>query len=471
MSRNGSGTYTPPTNSWNPAVNGVSATAVDWQSILNDLSAALTQSVSRDGQSPMTGNLSLSGNKLTGLGAGTGTGDSLRFEQLFDQGVEQDVASAATTDIGTINSNFVRITGTTSITSFGTNYKGPRFVRFGGILTLTHNATTLILPTGANITTAVGDRAIVTPIGNSASGWQVLAYQRADGTSLVGILTATNTIIGRVTAGTGAVESLSGAQAQTILPIGQTRTDVASAATVDLTTLVPGNSHINITGTTTITAFTVTSGRLFFVRFNAALTLTNNASIITQTGANIVTQAGDTCILRATAANTVEVLSYSALSDIRLSAAAATTSGTAIDFTGIPSWARRVTLHFNGVSVSGTANPLIQLGDAGGPETTGYLCSGGIFTTGSNNVVNSTSGFIFPSGAAANVIHGKAVFDLMDASTNTWVCTATFGLSNTGATGTIGGTKSLSPGPLTQIRLTTTATDTFDAGSASISWE
>lgn len=196
MSRNGSGTYVPPTNSWNPAVNGVSATAVDWQSILNDLSAALTQSVSRDGQAPMTGNLPMAGNKLTGLGAGVATGDSLRWEQLFDQGVETDVASAATTDIGIVNSNFLRITGTTTITSFGTNYKGPRFVRFGGVLTLTHNATTLILPTGANITTASGDRAIITPVGNPSSGWQVLAYQKADG----GVLSITPVALG----GTGA---------------------------------------------------------------------------------------------------------------------------------------------------------------------------------------------------------------------------------------------------------------------------
>lgn len=186
MSRNGSGTYVPPTNSWNPAVNGVSATAVDWQSILNDLSSALTQSVSRDGQSAMTGNLPMSGNKLTGLGAGVATGDSVRWEQLFDQGAEIDVASAATTDIGIQNSNFIRITGTTTITSFGTTYRGPRFVRFGGVLTLTHNATTLILPSAANITTAAGDRAIITPIGNPASGWQVLAYERASGQALIG---------------------------------------------------------------------------------------------------------------------------------------------------------------------------------------------------------------------------------------------------------------------------------------------
>lgn len=92
--------------------------------------------------------------------------------------------------------------------------------------------------------------------------------------------------------------------------LNTTRIDVASAATVNLTAAAPSTRHINITGTTAITGFTVAAGQTYFVRFNAALTLTNNASIVTQSGANITTVAGDTCILRATAANVVEVLAY-----------------------------------------------------------------------------------------------------------------------------------------------------------------
>jgi hypothetical protein len=89
-----------------------------------------------------------------------------------------------------------------------------------------------------------------------------------------------------------------------------TRINVGSASTVNLTADAPNTRHINITGTTTITGFTVAAGLCYLARFAGSLTLTNNAGIVTQTGANIVTQAGDTCILRATAANTVEVVSY-----------------------------------------------------------------------------------------------------------------------------------------------------------------
>jgi hypothetical protein len=171
-------------STWNPAIDGVSATAPDWQNLANDIAAALTQSLSSDGQTPVTGNLPMTGNKLTGLGAGSATGDSLRWEQLFSQGTPQNLASATTTDIGAQNSVFLNITGTTTITSFGTNYNGPRYVRFDGALTLTHNATTLILPGAANITTAAGDSAIVVPSGSPANGWRVAGYQKADGTTI-----------------------------------------------------------------------------------------------------------------------------------------------------------------------------------------------------------------------------------------------------------------------------------------------
>lgn len=179
MARNGSGDYTPPNSSWSPAINGTLATAGDFTALLNDISAALTQSVSRDGQSPMTGPLNMGNNKISGVTAGTGTGEALAFQQLFAQGTMQDLASAATTDIGLQNTNFLRITGNTTITSFGTNYRGPRFLVFAGAVTLTNSAT-LVLPGNANITTAAGDVLIAIPGATlgTADKWIVTAYQK-----------------------------------------------------------------------------------------------------------------------------------------------------------------------------------------------------------------------------------------------------------------------------------------------------
>lgn len=95
-----------------------------------------------------------------------------------------DIASATTTDIGAASGNYVDVTGTTTITGLGTVQAGTtRTVRFTGALTLTHNATSLILPGGANITTAANDRATFISLGSG--NWICVQYTKADGTSVV----------------------------------------------------------------------------------------------------------------------------------------------------------------------------------------------------------------------------------------------------------------------------------------------
>ena len=94
------------------------------------------------------------------------------------------VASAATTDIGAASTYRVIVTGTTTITGLGTATDGIiRQVRFTGVLTLTHNASTLICLGGANITTADGDVAILVSQGGGA--WRMLDYSRANGRAVV----------------------------------------------------------------------------------------------------------------------------------------------------------------------------------------------------------------------------------------------------------------------------------------------
>lgn len=95
-----------------------------------------------------------------------------------------DVASATTTDIGAATGDFVDVTGTTTITGLGTIDAGvQRTVRFSGILTLTHNSTSLILPGGASITTAAGDTAIFRSLGSG--NWRCISYQKASGLPIV----------------------------------------------------------------------------------------------------------------------------------------------------------------------------------------------------------------------------------------------------------------------------------------------
>jgi hypothetical protein len=151
--------------------------------------------------------------------------------------------------------------------------------------------------------------------------------------------------------------------------------------------------------------------------------------------------------------------------------AVASTSGTSIDFTGIPSWVKRITVMFSGVSTNGTSVPIIQLGDSGGFETSSYLgtaARSGTQTGGANN----TSGFfVEDAGAATAVRHGSIFISLLNSSTNTWSASGVIGRSDSANAYIQGGAKSLSD-PLTQVRITTVnGTDAFDAGTINILYE
>ena len=145
----------------------------------------------------------------------------------------------------------------------------------------------------------------------------------------------------------------------------------------------------------------------------------------------------------------------------------ASTSGTSIDFTGIPSWVKRITVMFQNISTSGSSNLLIQLGDSGGIEATGYLGSGNNSAVGS---ANYTTGF------GSNLLNTltatlQAVITVQNIDGNSWIASGTLSRSDAAAVGTTTGSKSLSA-TLDRIRITTVnGTDTFDAGSINIFYE
>ena len=158
-------------------------------------------------------------------------------------------------------------------------------------------------------------------------------------------------------------------------------------------------------------------------------------------------------------------------SSIVTGTAVASTSGTAIDFTSIPSWVERITVLFNAVSLSATANLLVQIGVSGGVETTGYASScayGG--SSVDAGAASSTAGYVIRAGAAAAAIAGT--LQISNVSGNIWVASfngarvdGAVASSNSG-----GGVKTLAA-VLDRVRITSTSTDTFDAGSINILYE
>lgn len=145
------------------------------------------------------------------------------------------------------------------------------------------------------------------------------------------------------------------------------------------------------------------------------------------------------------------------------------TSGTSIDFTSIPSWAKEIKINFIGVSTNGTSIPIVQIGDAGGLETSAYLGSTGEVTGSSQAATNFTTGFgLAGTWSGATVIHGTMTLTLEDAANFTWVAAMLGGKSNTGLAVFGGASKSLSAA-LDRLTITTVGgSDTFDAGSINI---
>jgi hypothetical protein len=152
-----------------------------------------------------------------------------------------------------------------------------------------------------------------------------------------------------------------------------------------------------------------------------------------------------------------------------LGTAVASTSGTSIDFTSIPSWVKRVTVMFSGVSTNGSSNLLVQIG-AGSFTTSGYV-SQATQTSASNNTASSTAGFIATGAFAANITYsGHAV--ITNITGNTWVESNVLGGQSGFANNNYGAGNVALGGTLDRVRITTTGgTDTFDAGSINILYE
>lgn len=210
--RDGSGTYSKPAGT--TASDGTAISATPWNTLTTDLGNEITKSLPRDGSAPMTGLFSLSGNAVSALQpvplqqlqsyqlttsnvptgvaflngnniiSNTVTATQVQTNSLTPvtqtEGAFTNVVSAATVDLGAQTSRNITITGSTTITSFGTtatpDYK-PFRIKFTGSLTLTHTAGQLILPGGQNLALVPGD--MIETVQETTGVWRVWMLTRA----------------------------------------------------------------------------------------------------------------------------------------------------------------------------------------------------------------------------------------------------------------------------------------------------
>ena len=248
--------------------------------------------------------------------AGTDSERYITSAQLHE--ARADVASAATCNIGAAASNFVRITGTTTITAFDTVAAGIwRWVTFADALTLTHNGTSLIVPGAANITTAANDRMLARSLGSG--NWIVLDYVKANGQPIAMSLAS----VSEAGLGTNTTKAVTPAGLYPGYAV------VNSASTADIG--AAASSLVQINGTTTITAFdTAAAGIWRWIIFADVLTLTHGAALALPSSVNITTAALDWCLAISSGSGNWDVAFYQ-----RKSGRALVGGGAISDITGL----------------------------------------------------------------------------------------------------------------------------------------
>lgn len=176
MSRNGSGVYTLPVG--NPVVSGTPIASSWANTTLTDIGNELTNSIDKSGRTTPLADLPLGGFKLTGMGSGSISGDSVPYQQVLNQD-HSAIAAAATVDLAGATATDIEVTGTgATITSFGTGALAgvAKWLTFSGATNTLTNSATLICQGGTNLVMTAGDVCKVTSQGTNV--WRVSQVAR-----------------------------------------------------------------------------------------------------------------------------------------------------------------------------------------------------------------------------------------------------------------------------------------------------
>jgi len=231
-------------------------------------------------------------------------------------------------------------------------------------------------------------------------------------------------------------------------------------------------NKLTLTTPATSATLTVADGASLITSGAYSLTLTTTAAtnVTFPTTGTLATLAGSETFTNKTLTSpTIGGTPVMNASVITRGTAVASTSGTSIDFTSIPSWVKRITVIFNEVSLSGTTGYLVQLGTGGTPTytTSGYVSTGATTGSAGSTQLTSTAGMVVFANLGTQTLSGAMT--LTNITGNTWI---NFHSMKLASNGNVGGGSIALAAALTAVRITTVnGTDTFDAGSINILYE
>lgn len=401
--------------------------------------------------------------------------ESLKLELIGDGDQSGTWGSTTNRNLGTLLEQ--AITGVKVITMVNANYV---LTNFNGVSDEARNA--VIVAQGTN--SAI--RQIVAPLeqklyivyNNTSGGFAITI-----GASSGAVISIPNGVTAQVYCdGTNFYSSQTGSAGNFNVSGNLTASGnlaVTGNSTFTGTSAFTGNAamagNLAVTGTTALTGNTTMAGNLIL---NGSTSGAVTVSVPAVAGTNAITfpAVTGTAVIGSSAVSAVGQIpfstdgtSYTPTAKIVSGTAVASTSGTSIDFTSIPSWVKRITVMFASVSTNGTNGIIAQLG-SGSVSTTSYLSSCGVIVETSVNAATATTGLQFTYNAASvNAHSGSMIINLL--SSNTWSFTSTISVDGSAAIYYAAGYKALG-GILDRVRITTIgSTDTFDAGTINILYE
>jgi len=279
--------------------------------------------------------------------------------------------------------------------------------------------------------------------------------------------TASPTFTGTVTIPTLSVSGTSTLTSQPILSSLTASKPVFTDSSKGLVSTGTLGADQGGTGVANNAAMTVTgSGNFAYTR-----TLTGTTNVTFPTTGTLATLAGSETFTNKTLTSPAIGGTPTGVGILTSGTAVASTSGTSISFSSIPSWVKRVTIMLAGVSTNGASNLAVQIGPVAGVETSGYS---GYAYTPTSPASYTTEWAINGTNSAVNVYSGNVFLSLADSATNTWVMSSSGGGVGINTVSIAGGSKAIA-GTLSVIRIigsnTGSPVDTFDAGSINILYE